>query len=97
MKYLMLALLTAAFATLANADTLQKNERQQQSVDPKQKENCRINTSKSNLRQGFSIDQPGVKREETQQFAIDQKGVKREAQQPECEKQPEPTRAVPAK
>ena len=97
MKYLMLAMLTSAFATFANADTLQKNERQQQSVEPKQKEDCRVNTSKSNLREGFAIDQPGVKRQEPQQFTIDQKGVKREAQQQECDKQPEATRAVPTK
>jgi hypothetical protein len=98
MKSLMLAMLATAFATCASADTLQKNERQQQSVEPKQKEDCRkINTSKSNLREGFSIDQPGVKRQEPQQFTIDEKGVKREAQLPECEKQPEATRAVPAK
>jgi hypothetical protein len=97
MKYLMLAMLTTAFATFANADNLQKNERLQQSAEPKQKENCRVNTSKSNLREGFSIDQPGVKRQEPQQFTIDEKGVKREAQLPECEKQPEATRAAPAK
>ncbi len=101
MKQSMLALLAATFATFASADTLPKNvgnnERQAQSADTKQKEDCRINTSKSNLRQGSTIDEKGVKRQEPQQFTIDQKGVKREGQQQDCEKPLEGPRAVSAK
>ncbi len=101
MKHLILALLAAAFTTSASADTLPKNtntsERQAQAADAKHKEDCRVNTSKSNLRQGFAIDERGVKRQEPQQFTIDQKGVKREGQQEECERQPEGPRAVSAK
>jgi hypothetical protein len=101
MKQLMLALLAAALATCASADSLPRNpgnnERQAQPADTKQKEDCRINTSKSNLRQGFTIDEKGVKRQESQQFTIDQKGVKREVPLQDCEKPPEEPRAVSAK
>jgi hypothetical protein len=98
MRQVMFVLLATAVTTFASAETLQKSERQAQSAEPQQKGDCRvINTSKSNLRQGFTIDEKGVKRQEPQQFTIDQKGVKREAPQQECDKQQEPSRAASAK
>ena len=83
MRQVMFVLLATAVTTFASAETLQKSERQAQSAEPQQKGDCRvINTSKSNLRQGFTIDE---------------KGVKREAPQQECDKQQEPSRAASAK